>query len=115
MQSQPESKSSLLQKVRSELGFKFSWRAVQDYAFILLGSLVQAISMRLFLIPAQLVSGGISGAAQIINFYTHWPIGLMVFMVLWGRILVWLGILTREEAKGYPYSNPWEKLIRKAG
>ena len=80
MQSQPESKSSLLQKVRSELGFKFSWRAVQDYAFILLGSLVQAISMRLFLIPAQLVSGGISGAAQIINFYTHWPIGLMVFI-----------------------------------
>ncbi len=53
---------------------------VRDYAFILLGSLVQAISMRLFLVPAQLVSGGISGAAQIINFYTHWPIGLMVFI-----------------------------------
>jgi uncharacterized membrane-anchored protein YitT (DUF2179 family) len=68
---------------RARRGFRaldFSWRALQDYAFILLGSLVQAISMRLFLIPAQLVSGGISGAAQIINFYTHWPIGLMVFI-----------------------------------
>ena len=30
-------------------------------------------------------------------------------MVLWGRILVMLGILTEEEAKGYPYSKPWEK------
>jgi uncharacterized membrane-anchored protein YitT (DUF2179 family) len=58
----------------------FSWRALEDYAFILLGSLVQAVSLRLFLVPAQLVSGGISGAAQIINFYTHWPIGLMVFI-----------------------------------
>lgn len=81
MQNQPVSQLSLLQRARR--GFRaldFSWRALQDYAFILLGSLVQAISMRLFLIPAQLVSGGISGAAQIINFYTHWPIGLMVFI-----------------------------------
>jgi hypothetical protein len=29
-------------------------------------------------------------------------------MVLWGRILVMLGILSKEEAKGYPYSKPWE-------
>ena len=36
--------------------------------------------MRLFLIPSQLVSGGISGVSQIINSYTHWPIGLMVFI-----------------------------------
>jgi len=30
-------------------------------------------------------------------------------MSLWGRILVFLGILTKEEAKGYPYSKPWGK------
>jgi uncharacterized membrane-anchored protein YitT (DUF2179 family) len=81
VQNQPVSQPSLLQKARRGSGaLDFSWRAVRDYAFILLGSLVQAISMRLFLIPARLVSGGISGAAQIINFYTHWPIGLMVFI-----------------------------------
>lgn len=49
-----------------------------DYAFIALGALIQALSMRLFLIPGLMVSGGISGAAQIVNFYTHWPIGVMV-------------------------------------
>jgi len=81
MQSQPVSQPSFLQTAcRRFRALDFSWRALQDYAFILLGSLVQAISMRLFLVPAQLVSGGISGAAQIINFYTHWPIGLMVFI-----------------------------------
>lgn len=36
--------------------------------------------MRLFLIPAQLVSGGVSGTSQIINHFTGWPIGLMVFI-----------------------------------
>lgn len=59
---------------------KFPWRTIQEYFLILLGALVQALSMRLFLIPAKMVSGGISGLAQILNFYTHWPIGLMVFI-----------------------------------
>jgi uncharacterized membrane-anchored protein YitT (DUF2179 family) len=58
----------------------FSWKLVKEYTFIILGALIQALSLRLFLIPGQLVSGGISGAAQIINNYTGWPIGLMVFI-----------------------------------
>jgi uncharacterized membrane-anchored protein YitT (DUF2179 family) len=58
----------------------FSWKLVKEYSFILLGAFIQALAMRLFLIPGQLVSGGISGAAQIINYYTGWPIGLMVLV-----------------------------------
>lgn len=53
---------------------------ILDYAFIALGAFIQALSMRLFLIPGLLVSGGISGASQIINYYTHWPIGVMVLI-----------------------------------
>ncbi len=52
----------------------------QDYALILLGSLLQAVGLQLFLVPANLVSGGVSGAAQLINFYTGWPIGLMTLI-----------------------------------
>jgi uncharacterized membrane-anchored protein YitT (DUF2179 family) len=58
----------------------FSWRTVRDYGFILAGAFVQALAMRMFLVPAQLVSGGISGAAQIINSFTGWPIGLMTLV-----------------------------------
>ncbi len=58
----------------------FSRKNLQEYLLIILGALIQALSMRLFLIPAQLVSGGISGLAQIVNTYTAWPIGLMVFL-----------------------------------
>lgn len=55
-------------------------RTWSDLAFILLGALVQALAMRLFLVPGLLVSGGISGAAQIINHFTRWPIGVMVLV-----------------------------------
>ncbi|HMN60495.1 MAG TPA: YitT family protein, partial [Anaerolinea sp.] len=58
--------------------FDFSRASLADYAFVLAGALVQAFAMRLFLIPAQLVSGGVSGTAQLINYYTGWPIGMMV-------------------------------------
>lgn len=61
-------------------GLDFNRQTVKDYLFILAGALVQALSMRLFLVPGQLVSGGISGAAQLINYYSGWPIGLMVFL-----------------------------------
>jgi uncharacterized membrane-anchored protein YitT (DUF2179 family) len=54
--------------------------SIRDYVLIVAGTLAQAIGLRLFLVPARLASGGISGIAQLINHYTGWPIGLMVFL-----------------------------------
>jgi len=51
-----------------------------DFLLIGVSSLLQAFSLRVFLIPAQLASGGVTGISQLINHYTHWPIGLMVFI-----------------------------------
>lgn len=59
---------------------KITLKTTRDILFILVGGLVQALSLRLFLVPAQLVSGGVSGAAQIIHHFTDFPIGLMVFI-----------------------------------
>lgn len=53
---------------------------VRDYLFILLGALLQALAIRLFLVPAGLVNGGISGISQIINHFTGFPIGTMIFL-----------------------------------
>ncbi len=50
---------------------------VVDYFLILLGCLLQAFGMVYFLIPAKLISGGVSGIAQVINAYTQLPIGMM--------------------------------------
>src|SRR5258708_18932361 len=53
------------------------WPRLRDYGLILLGALLQALAMDLFLVPGQLAAGGVSGAAPIINRYTGWPIGDM--------------------------------------
>ena len=53
---------------------------LRDYFLIGISSIIQAFSLRVFLVPANLASGGVSGIAQLINHYTHWPIGLMVFI-----------------------------------
>jgi uncharacterized membrane-anchored protein YitT (DUF2179 family) len=55
-------------------------KTIKDYILILFGSALQAISLRVFLLPAKLASGGVSGLSQIINYFTGWPIGLMVLI-----------------------------------
>jgi len=58
----------------------FTKRALWDYLLILLGAFIQALALRLFLIPSDLVSGGISGLAQLLNHYTSFPIGMTVLL-----------------------------------
>lgn len=58
----------------------FSWRLVRDFFLILLGGFIQALALRLFLLPADLISGGVSGIAQLIHHFTKTPIGLMVLL-----------------------------------
>ncbi|HNM37770.1 MAG TPA: YitT family protein, partial [Anaerolineales bacterium] len=53
---------------------------IRDYLLIVASSLIQAVSLRLFFIPANLASGGVSGISQLINHFTGWPIGLMVLI-----------------------------------
>lgn len=56
------------------------WPYLRDYGLILLSTLIQAFSLRVFFVPAQLASGGVSGISQLINHFTGWPIGVMIFI-----------------------------------
>ena len=60
--------------------FKHSLPYFLDYALLLVGAMIQGLGLRLFLIPANLASGGVSGISQLINHFTGWPIGLMVLI-----------------------------------
>ena len=72
---------SLKAKIKTNISLiHLSWKTLQDYGLLLAGALVQALAMRLFLVPGLLVSGGISGAAQIINHYVTFPLGVMIFV-----------------------------------
>ena len=70
------------------------WPRLRDYGLILIGALVQALAMVLFLVPGKLAAGGVSGLAQIVNRYTGWPIGVMIVLAnipLFGFGLRYLG------------------------
>lgn len=56
------------------------WPWFRDLGLIIVGSLAQAVGLRLFLVPADLASGGVSGISQLINHHTGWPIGAMVLI-----------------------------------
>jgi len=53
---------------------------IRDYTLIFIGASLQAVCFALFLVPGKLAPGGLSGAAQIVNSFTGWPIGAMVLI-----------------------------------
>jgi uncharacterized membrane-anchored protein YitT (DUF2179 family) len=56
--------------------------AARDYGLIIFGSLLQAISVVVFMAPAELASGGVSGLAVIANYLVpHLPIGVVVLVL----------------------------------
>lgn len=81
MQNPKQDRLSLFLRIKSLIGpIHLTWKTLQDYGLLFAGALVQAFAMRLFLVPGLLVSGGISGAAQIINHYVAFPLGVMIFL-----------------------------------
>lgn len=62
-------------------------------AAVLAGSLLMATGFNLFLIPHQLLSGGVSGISMIVGYLTGWNIGLLYFVInlpllVWGWIAI---------------------------
>lgn len=56
------------------------WELVKDLLIILGGAAVQAVALRLFLVPTDLVVGGVTGVAQILYHFIHTPIGLVTLL-----------------------------------
>ncbi|HAQ20787.1 MAG TPA: hypothetical protein DCR40_16375 [Prolixibacteraceae bacterium] len=54
---------------------------IKDYVIMLLGLILFAFSWTLFLVPAQITGGGISGLAAVIFYSTKIPIGLTFFAI----------------------------------
>ena len=48
-------------------------------AFVLLGNVMYSLTVKLFLLPANLISCGTTGLALVVNHYTGLPISVFVF------------------------------------
>lgn len=54
---------------------------IKDYTIMLIGLVLYVLSWTLFLIPAQITGGGISGLAAVIYYSTKIPIGATYFAI----------------------------------
>lgn len=63
-------------------------KPAQEVAIILVSGLLVALGLNLFLIPHQQLSGGLTGVASIIGYFTNWNISLIYF-VLNAPLIIW--------------------------
>jgi len=67
--------------------------AIKDYTIITFGLLVFAMGWLLFLIPAQITGGGISGVAAVVYFATKIPVSITFLIINVVLVLVAVKIL----------------------
>ncbi len=56
-------------------------RTLIDYALLTVGALLSATSVRFFLVPNQVVTGGLTGVAQLLNTFIGTPVGVVVLIL----------------------------------
>ena len=56
-------------------------RVIQKYLLLLLGSIIAAVGLEVFLIPNNIIDGGIVGISIIVSFLTNVPVGVFTFLL----------------------------------
>ena len=51
------------------------------YFLLVLGAFIAAMGYVLFILPASLAPGGVSGIAALINFITGFPVGISILLI----------------------------------
>ena len=53
----------------------------RKYFAIILGSIIMALGLDLFLVPSQIAPGGISGLSTVLYYLTGVPVGVLIFII----------------------------------
>lgn len=69
------------------------WRTFKEYALITLGLVINALGWTIFLIPNNLVGGGVSGFSAILYYATGIPMGYSYFVINVVLLLIAIKIL----------------------
>ncbi|MDC7226653.1 MAG: YitT family protein [Spirochaetales bacterium] len=67
-----------------------AWEKIKSYLLITFGLLLNALGWVAFLIPAQVVGGGVTGIGAVIYYILDFPLGFTVLII--NAVLVCLGI-----------------------
>ena len=76
------------------LQFKKSfWRSIKEYLVITIGLVSYVLGWTLFLVPNNLIGGGVTGIASIVQYATGIKIGYTYFVVNVGLLIAALFVL----------------------
>jgi len=57
------------------------WKTLREYLFILIGVLLTALGLDMFLVPNKIAAGGVSGIATIVYYLAHIPVGVTMLAI----------------------------------
>ena len=69
------------------------WNEVKDYAGITMGLILYSFGFTFFLMPYEIVTGGVAGIAAIVEYATSFPNQYTYFLVNFALLVVALKIL----------------------
>ncbi len=66
------------------------WSSIKSYAIITLGLFINALAWTAFIIPSEIVGGGVTGLSALIFYATGFPVGITFFLI--NIVLIIIGI-----------------------
>ncbi len=60
---------------------EFIFTEFKRYFFMVIGCICYSLSLKAFLIPSEIVGGGVSGAASLVNIKTGFPVGVFIAII----------------------------------
>lgn len=74
-------KSGKKSKRKRPVSKKNIWQEIRRMALMLVGVLIAALGYSLFQVPHNIAAGGVGGISIIVNYFTGWPVGMMIFIM----------------------------------
>lgn len=66
-----------VKKTKKEIIIEFLKRGI----FLIIGAFVVAVALEMFLLPNQIIDGGVIGISMMLTYLTDWNLGLLIFCI----------------------------------
>lgn len=89
-----------LKKKKIEPVKKTRWELVKEYTakafFLTIGAFITAAALETFLLPNNIIDGGVIGISMMLSYVTKWNLGLLIFCINFPFVLLALKNLGRK-------------------
>lgn len=97
----------------SSINHKVVFSTIREYALVTLGILTYVVGWTIFLVPNNLVGGGVTGAASIIQYATHGAIKIGYTYFVINTLLLVAALFTL--GKGFGFKTVYAIIIASVG